>query len=224
MQESFTSQTYNISALLGRTSFPSYTAKRVVVPPFQRGYSWELSHASTFWDDIFTFYRQFNGKDGPDTYFLGPIVILPESECINLLDGQQRLATATILLGVIRDIARARGGQAGSDLARDIQRDLIMVDDDAGIYALTLGELDEPFFRIYVQEDPPSHSIKPRLRSHRLIQQARNFLYARIEELVGGFGSKELVATLKGLQKSVASQLKLVAIEVYSEYVGISVW
>jgi hypothetical protein len=41
-----------------------------------------------------------------------------------LLDGQQGLATTTILLGVIRDIARARGGQLGSDLARDIHRDL----------------------------------------------------------------------------------------------------
>jgi Protein of unknown function DUF262/Protein of unknown function (DUF1524) len=217
MQGSFTSQTYNISALLGRTSFPSYTAKRVVVPPFQRGYSWELNHVSTFWDDIFAFHNQLNKRDGPDTYFLGPIVILPESECINLLDGQQRLATATILLGVIRDMARARGGQAGSDLARDIQRDLIMVDDDEGIYALTLGDLDDSYFRINVQEDPPSSNVKPRLRSHRLIQQAKNFLRGKVEELVVGVSPKELIGTLKGLQKTVSSQLKLVAIEVYSE-------
>ncbi|OGO25670.1 MAG: hypothetical protein A2W33_00695 [Chloroflexi bacterium RBG_16_52_11] len=217
MQGSFTSQTYNISALLGRTSFPSYTAKRVVVPPFQRGYSWELSHVSTFWDDVFTFHQQRDKKGGQDTYFLGPIVILPENDCINLLDGQQRLATATILLAVIRDIGRARGGQPGSDLARDIQRDLVMVDDEQGILALTLGELDDPYFRSNVQEDPPTNSVKARLRSHWLILRAKNFLHTKIEELVSGLGPKELVTTLKSLQRTLASHLKLVAIEVHSE-------
>ena len=98
MQASFSSQTYNISALLGRNSFPSYTAKRVVVPPFQRGYSWELSHVSTFWEDVSSFHKQLSQKGGQDTYFLGPIVILPSSDCVNLLDGQQRLTTFYLVL------------------------------------------------------------------------------------------------------------------------------
>jgi hypothetical protein len=65
--------------------------------------------------------------------------------------------------------------------------------------------------------DPPSSNVKPRLRSHRLIQQARNFLRGKVEEQVTGVGPRELIGTLKALQKTVASQLKLVAIEVYSE-------
>jgi hypothetical protein len=40
-----------------------------------------------------------------------------------------------------------------------------MVDDAEGIYALTLGELDDPYFRTNVQEEPPSGSVKASLRS-----------------------------------------------------------
>lgn len=217
IQGSFTSQTYNITALLGRTSFPSYSAKRVVVPPFQRGYSWELNHVSTFWEDLINFHNQRDNRVGQDTYFLGPIVVLPESDCISLLDGQQRLATCTILLAVIRDMGRAQGGQLGSDLARDIQRDLIMVDDENDIYALTLGELDDEYFRSAIQEDPPNTSVRTRLRSHRLILQAKNFLRGKVEDLISGLGPRDLVTALKSLQKTIASHLKLVAIEVHSE-------
>jgi uncharacterized protein with ParB-like and HNH nuclease domain len=87
MQGSFTSQTYNIGALLGRTSFPNYTAKCVVVPPFQRSYSWEPTHVSTFLDDIFAFYGQLKRAEAQETYFLGPIVILPGPDQVTLLDG-----------------------------------------------------------------------------------------------------------------------------------------
>lgn len=217
MQGSFTSHTYNVSALLGRTSFPNYTAKKVVVPPFQRGYSWEKSHVAAFWDDLFTFHRRKNSDGVQDTYFFGPTVILPQDDFINLLDGQQRLATMTILLCVIRDLARAKGGPKGSDLARDIQRDLIMVDDEEDVYALNLSELDDPYFRSNVQEDPPNGAVKATLRSHRLIRQAKSYLNGKVGEIVAGSNAKELVAKLRSLRKTVDAHLKLVTIEVQSE-------
>lgn len=217
MQGSFTSHSFNITALLGRASFPNYAAKSLIVPQFQRGYSWEKSHVSTFWDDFLTFHKQLKNRDAQDSYFFGPIVILPETDKINLLDGQQRLATSTILFSVIRDIARTKGGQAGSDLARDIHRDHILVDDEKGIFSLSLSELDDPFFRANVQEDPPSSNVKATLRSHRLIRQARNFLYTEVDKLVDGMQTKKLVSVLKSLWKTLYSNLKLVAIEVRSE-------
>ncbi len=217
MPSSFTSQTYNITALLGRSSFPNYTTKKVIIPPFQRSYSWEQTHVSRFWEDIISFHQQLGKNNSQDTYFLGPIVILPEKERILLLDGQQRLATATILLAVIRDIARGRGGQPGADLARDIQRDLILVDDEANIFALTMNELDDPYFNAIIQQDPPNDLFKGKLRSHRLIRQAKNFCFTKVEEFISGLNPKELVVKLKGLRRTIDSLLKIVAIEVLSE-------
>lgn len=217
MQGSFSARTYNFNTLLGRTSFPDYSAKKVVVPPFQRGYSWEKSHVATFWEDVLGFHGQLTQKKAIDTYFLGPIVILPETGKINLLDGQQRLATTTILLSVLRDIARARGGQPGSDLARDIHRDLILIDDEDEIYALELSELDAPYFRSNVQEDPPGEKLKAKIRSHRLIRQARNYLRLSVEQHLNGLIGKDLVKALKSLKNTIAEKIRLVVIEVSSE-------
>jgi hypothetical protein len=198
LQASFRSTTYNFNTLLGRSSFPDFTAKRVVVPPFQRDYSWEKSHVATFWDDVVRFFNRSSQAGAADTYFLGPIVILPEQDQINLLDGQQRLATATILLAAIRNIARARGGPKGADLARDIQRDLIFVDDEEEIYALQLSRLDAPFFRNQIQEDPPAGTEKERVRSHRLIRQANRFLTTAVEEQIRGQGPDTSASWIPG--------------------------
>lgn len=168
MPGGFTSQTYSIQSILGRSSFPSHVAKRVVVPPFQRSYSWQKTHIATFWEDIRYFHET---KQASETYFLGPIVVLPDEPAlqIQLLDGQQRLATITVLLCAMRDIAREKGGQAGADLARDVQRDFILCEDEDDSWALTLNELDRIFFRDNVQKDPPTNKTPATVRSHRLI-------------------------------------------------------
>jgi hypothetical protein len=217
MQGSFNSRTYNFNTLLGRSSFPDLSVKKVVVPPFQRGYSWEKAHVATFWDDILRFHSQSGGSGTTNTYFLGPIVIMPTKENVTLLDGQQRLATTTILLGVIRDIARTDGGQAGSDLARDIQRDLLYVEEDSESYALTLSELDNNFFKESVQKDPPDPGISVQIRSHVLIKQAKGLLVAAVREHIKGQKPADLIKALKRLKSTIAEKIKIVAIEVASE-------
>lgn len=98
MYDTFNSQSKNIGELLGGNE-----RAQIIVPKFQRGHSWLKKHIEAFWTDITTFQTESAVKGGPDKYFLGPIVILPESkETIRLLDGQQRLATATILFSVSR--------------------------------------------------------------------------------------------------------------------------
>jgi len=91
-------------------------------------------------------------------------VTLEDSNEILVLDGQQRIATATILLSVMRDLSRKLdkpGSHKGADLARDTQKDLVEKDKKTSRYSLKLGELDETFFQKVIQEDPP----KPQKRS-----------------------------------------------------------
>ena len=68
---------------------------------FQRGYSWGKKHVDAFWKDIEDHRKKRAAKGTADKYFLGPIVIMPSTASDKdsvLLDGQQRSATATILL------------------------------------------------------------------------------------------------------------------------------
>ncbi len=214
MSSTFSSRTYNFNTILGRSSFPDYTTKQVVVPQFQRGYSWEKSHVATFWEDVWEFHTRGKAKE---TYFLGPVVILPSDDAISVLDGQQRLATATILLATIRDMARQMGGQKGSDLARDIQRDNILVDEEEEDFALVPCDHDRTYFENHIQADPPESDQSATIRSHRLIRQAASFLRASLHDEFSDKPATELVAGLKKLRTTIVERLKLVVIEVGSE-------
>ena len=104
-------------------------------------------HVSDFWSDISEFHQEkTQSSSASKKYFVRPIVVLPENDSLLLLDGQQRLATATILFSVIRDIAKSIGTENAIYLARDVQRDLIAKDTENKKYALILGETDKEYF------------------------------------------------------------------------------
>lgn len=69
------------------------------IPSYQRPYAWTEVQAGELFSDLVDFYT----KEKDDTYFLGSIVLIkdegrPHSEVI---DGQQRLTTLTILLAAL---------------------------------------------------------------------------------------------------------------------------
>ena len=214
MAKSFESHTKNIGSILGH--FESHV---VQVPRFQRGFSWEKAHVTDFWIDIIAFLDQYT-KDSNATYFLGPIVIEERSDKIILLDGQQRMATTTILLSTVRDLARSLAfskGTPGADFARDIQKEIIIKEDDQTVkYSLELGELDRDFFKKVIQEDPPTNT-QAKLKSHVLIAAAAASLRTSITELIKGLPSDESLRKLKRLKDCVVKGMTVVAIYVRTE-------
>jgi hypothetical protein len=71
---------------------------RLKVPLNQREYSWEESHVRDLFQDI------AGALANDKTYFLGTIVLTQGADGVpEVTDGQQRLATTTILLAAIRD-------------------------------------------------------------------------------------------------------------------------
>ncbi len=204
MSQPFGANPKNFGGLLGQFGTP------VRVPPFQRGYSWEKTHVSTFCEDIFDFNHSWKAGE---QYFLGPIVIMEEADKIVLLDGQQRLATVTIFFAALRDHARKLATQKGSDFARDIQRELIEPDDR---WSLGLNETDESFFREGIQSDPPK-AVTATLRSHVLIKQAYDLIRARIATELDGLNADESVKKMKSLKQTLAVNAVVVAITVASE-------
>jgi len=190
----------------------------VVLPQFQRPYSWERGHIAAFWADLIGFLDKFRKNPIEASYFLGPVVILDDPREVIILDGQQRLATCTILLAKLRDAARALGGgsQAGADFARDLQRYLIEKSRIPLAYALTLSDLDEPFFCQTVKADPPV-IVKPTLRSHLLMQGAADVFAKNVESMINGESTSKSIDVLRDIQNSVTKAMTLVAITVKDE-------
>jgi hypothetical protein len=205
-ENAFASRSRTVGELLS-----SNQQARIVVPTFQRGYSWEAKHVKTFWNDIVDPNRLTK------SYFLGPIVILNQSDkVIELLDGQQRLATATILFSVLRDVGRTLGFVEANNFSAYVQRDFIIGED--GQRCLQMGELDDSYFRECVQEDNASTSKKkPALRSQRYIKESRELLWQFVTTAISTKSKVDALGYLKNLKNIVRSDLVLACITVESD-------
>jgi len=80
-----------------RDIFSGY--KYYQIPDYQRPYSWD-DEIEQLWDDINS---AFEDKD--EVYFLGPVILAQTPKRFyEVVDGQQRLTTLTILFCVLRDL------------------------------------------------------------------------------------------------------------------------
>src|SRR5579864_3798735 len=84
------------------------------IPSYQRPYSWTKDESSDLLDDIRSACGIDANIDDQPPYFLGSIVVIknPDMPPAEVVDGQQRLTTLTILLAVLRDIEGAVIGEA----------------------------------------------------------------------------------------------------------------
>ncbi len=214
MPKTFDTHTYTIGFLLGR-----YERRRVVLPQFQRSYSWEKAQVLTFLDDLLLFENGYSQSPNTASYFLGSIVIIEQEESLLLLDGQQRLGTATIILAAMRDLARTLDKAKftkGGDLARDIQRELIEKDTDPITFSLELSELDEPYFQNAIKGDPPLVPLT-KLRSHQLIQSAYAIAKQKLSDRIAGKTSDESIKILKTIRDALSKGMTLIGIIVQNE-------
>ena len=103
---------------------------RFKVPDYQRPYSWTHDQAGELFDDLVEAYQ-----NDEESYFLGSIVLIKREATpdADVIDGQQRLTTLTLLLCLLRD--RASGEM------RESLRKRITADGDAMASAQALPRL-----------------------------------------------------------------------------------
>ena len=123
------SQILNLGAILTRRAI-------LKVPRYQRPYTWTEKEVRRLIQDL---WRAFQRK--ATFYFIGQIVLVKSNEGkLEVSDGQQRLATLTMIIAYVRDRLPNR--------ARHYQG-LIMLGDQP---RFLLRDDDVPFYRTYVQE------------------------------------------------------------------------
>jgi len=143
---------------------------RLAVPLNQREYSWEEEHVSDLFHDL------ANAIDNSKpSYFLGTIVLTTEKDGVwEVADGQQRLATTSILLAAMRDYFHGRKDEM---LVKDLDGFLYtIVRDQHDINPrLTLNVDDDDFFRkriLCAVDSQERKAVTVNCRSHERIEKA----------------------------------------------------
>lgn len=126
--------------------------EKLRIPSYQRRYSWEEEHFEDLWNDL-------NAIDPEGSHFFGTIVFMADTHVaqgtneIDIVDGQQRITTVSILLCAIRDHLRENYSEGDiSDRVETIEKNLWIVDRDGEKQGmrLTLGNLDHDSFESLV--------------------------------------------------------------------------
>jgi len=121
----------------------------LVIPHYQRGYSWELKHLDDFWGDL-----DAVRSDPSNEYFFGTIVGIKDKDTTGLLkyqlvDGQQRMATCAILLVVIRDLYM----KISSAIVKESEKEIFNLKEEKSSdyhYKIKLDDDDNDYFKDFI--------------------------------------------------------------------------
>lgn len=168
-----------------RTISDTLTLKRkYIIPRFQREYSWEQDELRELFDDLLN-NLNYNGENlVASEYFIGSLVLVGDDDDTSnierqIVDGQQRLMTFTIVFSVLSQMFKTMGEEKLSDLAHGY----IVGEDENGIsYTKVVSETPKPFFQYRIQQKNIDLARIPNTPEERLILNAYNFFEERLGE------------------------------------------
>lgn len=157
---------------------------QLVVPPNQREYSWTDKEITTLLQD---FAKAI--ADGERGYFLGTVVTIPHADgVLEVVDGQQRLATTAILLSAIRDYLRAKEPIIAESIDNEFLTGIDRVLRDR-VPRLRLNLDDNDYFRARLVGKGPSPT--PTRLSHKRLDDAFSLTKAHVLKIVAGLAEKD---------------------------------
>ena len=121
------------------------------IPAYQRPYAWTTEQVAELLDDLLTAMGNDGEMDDVSPYFLGSIVLIKDAlrALAQVVDGQQRLTTLTILFCVLRELSEDRDASDSLDKYVCEKGDKFAGSEDR--FRLSLRERDRGFFREKVQ-------------------------------------------------------------------------
>ena len=190
------------------------------VPPYQRDYAWTQQEWEDLWHDVVELRGEPDGR-----HYMGALVVQAHDDREFLvIDGQQRLATISVLaLAVIAKLRRMAGQGADEERNRERATELrnrfIGEKDPASLVEssrLRLNEIDDPFYQDYLVQLRAPLNPRGLPRSNGLLWECYRYFSKQIDALeveVGHEGEE----TAKVLSETVARRLLFILITVDDE-------
>jgi hypothetical protein len=187
------------------------TLKRfgLFVPRYQRDYSWEADETTEYLHDVANAITQ----DEP-VYFLGSlVVIIRDNLSREVIDGQQRLATTSLLLAAMRHLS-----PDGSPIQRALDPFIVSLEiETMDQVKMTLNDMDSGVFNSLISTGEPGEGFIRSRPSHKKL--AANYKICRdfMEKQAASVGERNLADHFKKWLKYIQHNVTIILIEVTSE-------
>ncbi len=183
----------------------------LLMPPYQRGYSWTEKEALELIGDL----QDAMERNRP--YFLGAIVVVQNSakDPVEVVDGQQRLATLSILFAILRDLSPARDEANKLHEMLETKRTLTRPSQ----WRLTLNNVDSPIFRQVIQKRGATEEAEQYVTSSGTPQHILSNTQA-MREMLNEMSTKERSA----LSQYILKRCGLVRVKVEDRDMGYTVF
>lgn len=141
MENKITGKEYSLSKIFSK-EFDYH------IPSYQRPYSWEEEQTETLFVNLYDFFQEKHQDD----YFLGSIVLVKKDNnaYADVVDGQQRLTTLTILLATIA--YRIKDADFKKSCLKYVIEPGDIIEGISEQPRVHLRYKDQPFFKKYIQE------------------------------------------------------------------------
>lgn len=212
MQSQLEAKIYGVGQLITQR-------KMFHVPEHQRTFAWSVEDIENYLDDISS---AFEMRDAD--YFIGLVVIQGiENASWQILDGQQRLATTTMIYSAIRDWLGSHNFQADAD---QIEKEFIGVRQLGGKYSarLRLNVENREVFEKLIVQSASVHELQESLAnykkrsSNRKIIEGELFCREWLQRFVNRITDKEKQAEfLFAFAAFLENKVKVVCVEVSTE-------
>ena len=161
------------------------SGSQFMIPRFQREYSWDKENYQEFFEDMLNaIIVENDGKLNTSAYFLGTMLFVgnysenKDAE-IQVVDGQQRLTTITILFSAISDRFKQIGE---SELSKRIFEYIMTKNDDNEDVRIIKSKTHYPFFSFYIQDIDKKVKREPATEEEQCIKEAYEYLYKQLDE------------------------------------------
>ena len=160
--------------------------KSYSVPPYQRDYSWKQENWEDLWEDLAAV------EENREDHYMGTIVLeTGERKQFRIIDGQQRMATLSILILACVDYLYGLALEgvdetANRERASLLESGYLGAKDPASLRItpkLKLNANDDDFFQLNLaQRKPPQGGVRGLRDSERLLWQCFQFFKGKVKE------------------------------------------
>lgn len=158
--------------------------RQFVIPRFQREYSWDKKNYQEFLEDMLGNLIIKDGRISSSQYFLGTMLFIGKfaegtEQEIQVVDGQQRLTTITILFSAMSDIFLTLGEQT---LSRQLFAYIMTEDDDGNEVRILKSKTSYPFFSYFIQDKEKKMSPDATTEEEHCIKETYEYFRAQLTE------------------------------------------